>query len=143
MVWMTGRATLARDITSAIAFIGGYEYGKRTANAPFRSEDLVLVGHSAGGGLCQYFMSKGLGDVGALVLIAAIPAFGGLVSHLNKVTPVLKNIASVYIKIGLNWILGFLPGSIFVIYGIQDHLYPRQLLFTEPFSHRPFHAAKS
>jgi len=77
MVWMTGKATLAQDITSAIAFIGGYEYGKRASNTPFRPEDLVLVGHSAGGGLCQYFISKGLGNVGALVLIAAIPAFGG------------------------------------------------------------------
>ena len=75
MVWGTGRTALCQDIGYAINWIEGFESAKR--EAVFQPEDLVLVGHSAGGGLVQSFLSEGLGTVGALVIIAGIPCFGG------------------------------------------------------------------
>jgi pimeloyl-ACP methyl ester carboxylesterase len=43
------------------------------------TDDIVLIGHSAGGGLAQYFLSRGVGRVGGLVVMAAFPPFGGCV----------------------------------------------------------------
>jgi pimeloyl-ACP methyl ester carboxylesterase len=42
-----------------------------------RDEDLVLIGHSAGGGLSQFLLSERLQSVGALVVVAGFPCFGG------------------------------------------------------------------
>jgi alpha-beta hydrolase superfamily lysophospholipase len=42
-----------------------------------KDEELVLVGHSAGGGLAQQFLSERMGKVGGLVVLAGFPNFGG------------------------------------------------------------------
>lgn len=75
MVWMTGLKTLASDLQFAFTWVEAYEAAKRDGN--FEQRDLVLVGHSSGGGLAQYFVGKGMGKVGGLVVFAGIPSYGG------------------------------------------------------------------
>ena len=76
MVWGYGKSHLATDLAAAVGFVTGIETGIRGEKG-FRSEDLVLLGHSAGGGLVQYLLGKGMAKVGALVIIAGFPCFGG------------------------------------------------------------------
>lgn len=75
MVWRFGKSDFAQDLGYGFTYISAFEAAKR--EGIFGSEDLVLVGHSAGGGLSQYFLSRGLGEVGGLVVMAPFPFFGG------------------------------------------------------------------
>ncbi|RDL37681.1 Uncharacterized protein BP5553_05114 [Venustampulla echinocandica] len=81
MVWGYGKRDFAQDLGHALTWVSGVETGLRGGN--FSSEDLVLIGHSAGGGLSQYFLSQGMGEVGALVICAGFPNFGGLGVYWN------------------------------------------------------------
>jgi pimeloyl-ACP methyl ester carboxylesterase len=74
-VFGTGKRAMAEDLGAAVAWVSGFESGRR--GGEFAGEDLVLIGHSAGGGLVQYFLSQGLGKVGGLVVLAGFPCFGG------------------------------------------------------------------
>jgi pimeloyl-ACP methyl ester carboxylesterase len=78
MVWGYGKYDFAQDMAAAIGFVSGVESGIRFKDgAMFEAEDLVLLGHSAGGGLVQYFLGQGMGKAGGLVVIAGFPCFGG------------------------------------------------------------------
>lgn len=63
---LTTKDIMATDVVAAIEEIEGREGGQR----------VVLVGHSAGGGLSQLILTKGLAKVQGLALVAAIPNFG-------------------------------------------------------------------
>lgn len=65
MYALTSKDILATDVVAAIQEIQRRE-----------DQDVVLVGHSSGGGLAQLILSKGLAVAQALVLVAAIPNFG-------------------------------------------------------------------
>lgn len=75
MVFATGKASMAQDLGHALNWVQGFEAGQQGGRVD--PKDIVLIGHSAGGGLSQYFLSRGLGQVGGLVLMAAFPNFGG------------------------------------------------------------------
>lgn len=77
MVWGYGKSDFAEDLGAAVGFVSGIETGLRAGDGGFEREDLVLLGHSAGGGLSQYFLGRGLGQVGALCILAGFPCFGG------------------------------------------------------------------
>lgn len=78
MVWGYGKYDFAQDLAAVVGFVSGVESGIRMSEGElFKEEDLVLLGHSAGGGLMQYFLGKGMGKAGGLVIIAGFPCFGG------------------------------------------------------------------
>lgn len=64
MVFGTPRAALGDDLVAAVDWVKK-QHG-----------DLVLVGHSAGGGLSQDMLSRGRVHVVGLALLGAIPGFG-------------------------------------------------------------------
>jgi pimeloyl-ACP methyl ester carboxylesterase len=66
---------MAQDPKSGIEFVKALEREK--GGREIGDEALVLVGHSAGGGLVQWFLSQGMGSVGGLVILAGFPNFGG------------------------------------------------------------------
>jgi predicted alpha/beta hydrolase family esterase len=74
MVWRFGKASFAEDLGYAFTWVQAFETAKRHV---FDERDLVLVGHSAGGGLSQYFLSWNMGTVGGLVIMAGFPSWGG------------------------------------------------------------------
>ncbi|KAH8592069.1 Alpha/Beta hydrolase protein [Bisporella sp. PMI_857] len=81
MVWGTGIGAMARDLGSAVEWVKAFEFvwrGRRLEDG-----DLVLVGHSAGGGLVQYFLDRGKYTVGGLVIVAGFPCFGGYGVYWN------------------------------------------------------------
>ena len=57
---------LADDVVAAIQWVQERENG----------QEVVLVGHSSGGGLSQFILSEGEVRVRGLVLAAAVPGFG-------------------------------------------------------------------
>lgn len=65
MVFATTRRMLSDDL------VAGIEWAQ--AREGFQ---VVLVGHSSGGGLCQGILSEGRLVVKALALLAAVPAYG-------------------------------------------------------------------
>jgi alpha-beta hydrolase superfamily lysophospholipase len=65
---------MAQDLAWGVEFVSHFE--GRSRGGEIRSEDLVLIGHSAGGGLSQYFLSEKMGKVGGLVILTGIPCFG-------------------------------------------------------------------
>lgn len=75
LVWRYGKNAMAQDLSWGVEFIRWLE--KEIRGGEMDKEDLVLVGHSAGGGLVQYFLSQGMGKVGGLVILAGFPNFGG------------------------------------------------------------------
>ncbi|KAF5378583.1 hypothetical protein D9615_007102 [Tricholomella constricta] len=81
LVFGTGKAAMARDLGYILNFVQGFEAGQRDGDVD--PENVVLIGHSAGGGLSQYFLSQGLGQVGGLVLMASFTNFGGLGVYWN------------------------------------------------------------
>ncbi|KAF9457200.1 Alpha/Beta hydrolase protein [Collybia nuda] len=81
MVLLTGKAAMARDLGYVLNWVQGYEAGQRQNHLDL--EDIVLVGHSAGGGLAQYLLSQDLAQVGGLSLMGAFPSFGGLRVYWN------------------------------------------------------------
>jgi pimeloyl-ACP methyl ester carboxylesterase len=66
---------MAQDLKAGVEFVRGLDKEKR--GREMREEDLVLVGHSAGGGLAQVFLSEEMGRVGGLVILAGFPNSGG------------------------------------------------------------------
>ena len=76
LVWRYGKGSRAQDLASGVEFVRLLE---REQRGQMDDEDLVLVGHSAGGGLVQWFLSQGMGRVGGLVILAGFPNFGGCV----------------------------------------------------------------
>jgi pimeloyl-ACP methyl ester carboxylesterase len=75
LVWRYGKGSMAQDLKAGVEFVRQFEAEKRGGEIP--EEDLVLVGHSAGGGLAQWFLSEGMGSVGGLVILAGFPNSGG------------------------------------------------------------------
>ncbi|KAF2188129.1 alpha/beta-hydrolase [Zopfia rhizophila CBS 207.26] len=71
----TTRGMMAGDLVAGIKFVEGLERERRK-----RSEDVkvILVAHSAGGGLSQYILSQGLLKVHAFCMCAAVPGFGSV-----------------------------------------------------------------
>jgi pimeloyl-ACP methyl ester carboxylesterase len=72
LVFRTGRKSMSEDLGVALNYVRKFE-----EETPANEAQIVLIGHSAGGGLGQYFLSRGLGTVHGLVLISAFPSFGG------------------------------------------------------------------
>lgn len=72
MVYRTQFNEVADDFRTCLNF------ALKTQRANGCSEDVVLVGHSSGGGIAQYALSKGLVRCRALCLVDAIPHFGAL-----------------------------------------------------------------
>ena len=68
-------ASIAEDLGYAFSWIEGFETARR--DGPLTGDDIVLIGHSAGGGLVQYFLSRCLGVVGGLVTIATFSPLEG------------------------------------------------------------------
>jgi alpha-beta hydrolase superfamily lysophospholipase len=66
---------MAQDLKAGIEFAIELEAEKR--GGEMQEEDMVLVGHSAGGGLAQWFLSEGMAKVGSLVILAGFPNSGG------------------------------------------------------------------
>jgi len=56
---------LALDVTLAIGHIRS-KYSK----------NIVIMGHSSGGGLVQYIIDRNMERLGGLVTLAAVPGFG-------------------------------------------------------------------
>ncbi|KAK5728645.1 hypothetical protein LTR15_001782 [Elasticomyces elasticus] len=73
MVWQTSLADCAADLVSCT----------KHAQADAGGAELVLVGHSAGGGLAQYVLAKAQIRVRALCLVDAIPHHGSLEIYKN------------------------------------------------------------
>lgn len=65
MVWFTTKRALANDLVSGIKYVEGKE-----------KTEVVLVGHSSGGGLSQIILDAGDVNVAGLVLAASIPCYG-------------------------------------------------------------------
>ena len=72
MVWQTPLEACATDLLACL------KHAKADAG-----EDLVLIGHSSGGGLSQYVLSKGECQARALCLVDAIPHFGSFDVYWN------------------------------------------------------------
>lgn len=66
MVYGTTKRMLADDVVAGLRWAQEREGGR----------EVVLVGHSSGGGLAQYVLSEGDVKVKGLVLAAAVPGFG-------------------------------------------------------------------
>lgn len=81
-MYFTGKRSFAEDVVAGIKVVERKEGG-----------EVVLVAHSAGGGIAQYALSEGIGDLRAraLVLMGAIPGFGSYASaYLVAVNVVLS-----------------------------------------------------
>jgi alpha-beta hydrolase superfamily lysophospholipase len=65
---------MAQDLAWGVEFASHLE--ARSRGGEMRSEDLVLIGHSAGGGLSQHFLSEQMGKEGGLVILTGFPCFG-------------------------------------------------------------------
>ncbi|KAH7370090.1 Alpha/Beta hydrolase protein [Rhexocercosporidium sp. MPI-PUGE-AT-0058] len=77
MVWGYPKSAFASDLQAGLRFVQELEAEKRGKSVSEVAEDIVLVGHSAGGGLIQYLLGEGMGTVGACVIMAGFPNFGG------------------------------------------------------------------
>ncbi|KAK3297876.1 Alpha/Beta hydrolase protein [Chaetomium fimeti] len=66
MVYATTKRMLADDVLAGLRWVQEREGGR----------EVVLVGHSSGGGLAQFILSEKEARVRALVLVAAVPGFG-------------------------------------------------------------------
>jgi pimeloyl-ACP methyl ester carboxylesterase len=70
--WCTTKASLAQDLVAGIEWAKAEEMRKRDRD----TVSIVLVGHSMGGGLVQYALSKELVKVTGLILCGAAPGSG-------------------------------------------------------------------
>ncbi|KAB5583381.1 Alpha/Beta hydrolase protein [Coniochaeta sp. 2T2.1] len=79
MVWLTTKRDLADDVVAGIRFAQAREGGN----------EVVLVGHSSGGGLSQFILSEGDVTAKGLTLMGAVPGFGSIGVYVNwwKVDP--------------------------------------------------------
>lgn len=73
MVYRTSLESCVEDLRAC------FEYAKQDA----RSDDMVTVGHSSGGGLLQYALARSVIKARALVLLDAIPHFGSYGVYWN------------------------------------------------------------
>jgi len=73
MVWGTTKQMLAGDL------IAGIRYAEEK-----ESREVILVGHSSGGGLSQLILSNGDVKAKGLALLGAVPAFGSYASLLKN-----------------------------------------------------------
>jgi pimeloyl-ACP methyl ester carboxylesterase len=71
-LYCTTKAAIARDMVAGIEWVKAEEMRKRGSD----TASIVLVGHSMGGGLVQYALSKGLVTATGLILIGAAPGSG-------------------------------------------------------------------
>lgn len=65
MVYGTSRGDLENDYVGAVKWVQKHTGG-----------DVVLVGHSSGGGLSQAILAQGRVQARGLALLGAVPAFG-------------------------------------------------------------------
>ncbi|KAF4445877.1 hypothetical protein F53441_10403 [Fusarium austroafricanum] len=72
MVFATPRSALASDLIAAIEWVQTRE-----------ESEVMLVGHSSGGGLSQGILSDGQANVKALALLGAVPGYGSLGVYIN------------------------------------------------------------
>ncbi|KAI5458565.1 Alpha/Beta hydrolase protein [Mariannaea sp. PMI_226] len=72
MVFGTTRRMLSDDLVAGIQWVQVRE-----------NSQVVLVGHSSGGGLSQGILSEGRVDVKALALLGAVPAYGSMGVYMN------------------------------------------------------------
>ncbi|KAG6856621.1 hypothetical protein H0H87_002371 [Tephrocybe sp. NHM501043] len=115
MVFGTGRASFAADLVYILNCVQGFEAGYRGARID--PEDIILVGHSAGGGLAQYILSRNQAQVGGLVLMASFPNFGGF---------------------GVYWNWGLLDPYFALRMYFRDFAHPRSPLSSTALVHRAF-----
>ncbi|KAK3314696.1 Alpha/Beta hydrolase protein [Apodospora peruviana] len=73
MVYGTTKRMLADDIVTGIRWAQDHSGG----------QEIVLVGHSSGGGLCQFVLSEQEVKVKGLVLAAAVPGCGSMGVYWN------------------------------------------------------------
>ncbi|KAK3997089.1 Alpha/Beta hydrolase protein [Cladorrhinum sp. PSN332] len=73
MLFFTTKHMLATDAVAGMEWVQSREGGR----------EVVYVGHSSGGGLGQYILSRQMIKVKALVLAAAVPGFGSLGVYIN------------------------------------------------------------
>ena len=88
MVFATSATSLAEDVAAGVAYLEGrfWETGADKTKVKhvkdgYRGE-VILCGHSSGGGLVQMVCDQELAKVKALVLLAGTPSFGAYVSLL-------------------------------------------------------------
>ena len=66
MVFATTKRMIGDDLLAGISAVQKQHTGK----------EIVLVGHSGGGGLCQYIVNEGAVKVKGLALLGAFPGTG-------------------------------------------------------------------
>lgn len=80
MVFMTSATSLAEDVAAGVAHLEKVychsDDHKKHGKDGYRGE-VVLCGHSSGGGLVQMVCDQEMAKVKALVLLAGTPSFGG------------------------------------------------------------------
>lgn len=91
MLYGTTKRMLGNDLVAGIKAVEAME----------RSE-VVLVGHSSGGGLSQFIVNEGDVQVKGLGLLAAVPGTGSYVSPVAVTTP-LASLTSDSLDVYLNW----------------------------------------
>ncbi|KAM5345815.1 hypothetical protein ACJ41O_011676 [Fusarium nematophilum] len=72
MVFATSRRALSDDLVAAIEWVQARE-----------DSEVVLAGHSSGGGLSQGILGEGRVNVRALALLGAVPAYGSMGVYVN------------------------------------------------------------
>ncbi|KAF4983105.1 hypothetical protein FDECE_17374 [Fusarium decemcellulare] len=72
MVFATPRRALAEDLIAVIEWVQARD-----------ESEVMLVGHSSGGGLSQGILGDGHVNVKALALLGAVPAFGSMGVYIN------------------------------------------------------------
>ncbi|KAF4977144.1 hypothetical protein FZEAL_6287 [Fusarium zealandicum] len=72
MVFATPRRALSDDLVAAIEWVQARE-----------ETEVMLVGHSSGGGLSQGVLGDGRANVKAFALLSAVPAFGSMGVYMN------------------------------------------------------------
>ncbi|KAI5843042.1 Alpha/Beta hydrolase protein [Morchella snyderi] len=84
-LYWTTKHTLALDVATAITHIRHLHNITYAATPPphRRRNGVILCGHSSGGGLSQYLISRTLETVGGLVTLAAVPGFGSYGVYYN------------------------------------------------------------
>lgn len=70
MIYFTTRRMIGDDLVAGIRWVQDRE-----------KSEVVLVGHSSGGGLAQDILSRGEVSVRGLVLLGAVPVFGSYVDY--------------------------------------------------------------
>ncbi|KAF2754626.1 alpha/beta-hydrolase [Pseudovirgaria hyperparasitica] len=80
MVYGTTKGMLANDLVAGVQEVERRESERK---GEVMEGEVVLVGHSSGGGLAQYVLSEGMVRVKGLVLLGSVPGFGSLGVYKN------------------------------------------------------------